>query len=50
MHTAVEALQQLRGEAEGKQVKDAQRALVHFHGGPNAAHSVVLLSTADVAA
>jgi acetyl-CoA acetyltransferase len=46
MHTALEALQQLRGEAEGKQVEGAERALVHFHGGPMAAHSVVLLSTA----
>ncbi len=48
MHTAVEAVQQLRGEAEGRQVLAAKRALVHFHGGPMAAHSVVLLSTADV--
>jgi acetyl-CoA acetyltransferase len=46
MHTAVEAVQQLRGEAEGKQVDDAKRALVHFHGGPMSAHSVVLLSVA----
>lgn len=50
MHTAVEALQQLRHEAEGKQVDDPERALVHFHGGPNAAHSVLLLSTAGAAA
>ena len=49
MHTAVEALQQLRGEAEGKQVSDPSRALVHFHGGPMAAHSVALLSTAAAA-
>jgi acetyl-CoA acetyltransferase len=44
MHMAIEALQQLRGEAPGRQVEGARRALVHFHGGPAAAHSVVLLS------
>jgi acetyl-CoA acetyltransferase len=50
MHTAIEAVQQLRGQAEGKQVDDARRALVHFHGGPMAAHSALLLSTADAVA
>lgn len=44
MHMAIEAVQQLRGDTPGRQVEDAQRALVHFHGGPNAAHSVMLLS------
>jgi acetyl-CoA acetyltransferase len=44
MHMAIEALQQLRGEAPGRQVEGARHALVHFHGGPAAAHSVVLLS------
>lgn len=44
MHMAAEAVQQLRGEAVGKQVADARRALVHFHGGPMASHSVALLS------
>jgi len=43
-HMAVEALQQIRGEAPGKQIEGAKRAMVHFHGGPAAAHSVVVLS------
>lgn len=43
MHTALEAVQQLRGEAMGKQVEGAKRALVHFHGGAMSAHSVALL-------
>jgi acetyl-CoA acetyltransferase len=43
MQMALEAVQQLRGEAPGRQIDDPHRALVHFHGGPNAAHSVVLL-------
>jgi acetyl-CoA acetyltransferase len=47
MHMAVEALQQLRGEALGKQVEGAKRALVHFHGGPAAAHSVVVVSNEE---
>lgn len=47
MHMAAEAVQQLRGEAEGKQVPNAERALVHFHGGPMASHSVALLSNED---
>lgn len=44
MHMALEAVQQLRGEAPGRQVQEAKTALAHFHGGPNAAHSVVLMS------
>jgi acetyl-CoA acetyltransferase len=47
MHMAIEALQQLRGEAPGRQVQGARRGLVHFHGGPAAAHSVVLLSNEE---
>jgi len=50
MHTAVEAIQQMRGEAEGKQLHKADRALVHFHGGPMSSHSVALLSTAGAVA
>jgi acetyl-CoA acetyltransferase len=50
MHMAIEALQQLRGEALGRQVDDAHRALVHFHGGPAAAHSVVCLSDEEAIA
>jgi hypothetical protein len=45
MHMAVEGIQQLRREAEGRQVPDAKTALVHFHGGAQSAHSVALLST-----
>jgi len=44
MHMAVEAIEQLRGEAQGKQVKGARRALCHFHGGPLANHAVMILS------
>jgi acetyl-CoA acetyltransferase len=47
MHMAVEAIQQLRGEALGKQVVGAKRGLIHFHGGPAAAHSVVLVSNEE---
>lgn len=50
MHTAVEAVEQLRGEAQGRQVEDPQRALVHFHGGPVSAHSVALLSAPQAVA
>lgn len=44
MHMALEAVQQLRGEAMGRQVAGASTALAHFHGGPNASHSVVVMS------
>ena len=44
MHMAVEGIQQLRGEAEGRQVADARTAMIHFHGGAQSAHSVALLS------
>jgi acetyl-CoA acetyltransferase len=47
MHTATEAIQQLRGEAPGKQVVGAKRALVHFHGGAMSAHSVALFSNEE---
>jgi acetyl-CoA acetyltransferase len=47
MHTATEAVQQLRGEAMGKQVEGANRALVHFHGGAMSAHSVALFSNEE---
>ena len=50
MHTAVEAIEQLRGEAEGKQVEGAKRALVHFHGGAQSAHTVALLSVPEAVA
>jgi acetyl-CoA acetyltransferase len=44
MHMAVEGIQQLRGEAEGRQVEDPHTAMIHFHGGAQSAHSVALLS------
>ena len=47
MHMAIEAIEQLRGEARGKQVKNAKRALAHFHGGPLATHSVVIFSNQE---
>jgi len=47
MHMAVEAIEQLRGQARGKQVKDPKHALAHFHGGPLAAHSAVIFSNRD---
>lgn len=47
MHMAVEAVEQLRGEAKGKQVQDPRYALVHFHGGPLAAHSAVIFSNRE---
>jgi len=39
----IEAIRQLRGEALGKQVKDARFALVQGHGGVMACHSVAIL-------
>ena len=47
LHMAVEALQQLRGEAMGKQVKSARHAMAHFHGGPLASHCVMILSNQE---
>ena len=47
MHMAVEALQQLRGQARGKQVRNAKRAVVHFHGGPLATHAVMIFSNGE---
>jgi len=47
LHMAVEALQQLRGEAMGKQVKNARHAMAHFHGGPLASHCVMIFSNQE---
>ncbi len=44
MHMAVEAIEQLRGRARGRQVDDPKFALAHFHGGPLAAHCAVIFS------
>ena len=40
-----ECIEQIRGVAKGKQVPNASRALVHGHGGPLAAHSVVIVGS-----
>jgi acetyl-CoA acetyltransferase len=40
-----EAIEQIRGVAKGKQVPNARRALIHGHGGPLAAHSVVIVGS-----
>jgi acetyl-CoA acetyltransferase len=42
MDQMIEALQQLDGTALGETVPGAKRALVHSHGGCNAAHSAVI--------
>jgi len=47
MHMAVEAIQQLRGQAQGKQVTQARRGLAHFHGGPLAGHCVMIFSNQE---
>jgi acetyl-CoA acetyltransferase len=47
MHMAAEAMQQLRGEALGKQVHNATHALAHFHGGPLATHCVMIFSNQE---
>ena len=44
LYLAVECIEQLRGQARGRQVNDAKFALVHGHGGPNACHSVMILA------
>ncbi len=38
-----ECIEQIRGVAQGRQVPNAHRALVHGHGGPLACHSVVII-------
>lgn len=44
LYNLVEAIEQIQGRAQGKQVKGANRALVHGHGGVLASHSVILVS------
>lgn len=39
-----EAVDQLRGTAEGRQVQNVATALVHGHGGPLSNHSVIILA------
>lgn len=47
MHTAVEAIEQIQGRAQGRQVPGAVRSLAHFHGGAQSAHSVVVFSNEE---
>jgi acetyl-CoA acetyltransferase len=42
----VEAVRQLRGEAEGRQVKEAELAYVHGDGGILSAHAALVLGRA----
>jgi acetyl-CoA acetyltransferase len=39
-----ETIDQLWGRAEGRQVADAEIGMVHGHGGPLAAHSVIIVA------
>jgi acetyl-CoA acetyltransferase len=48
LYLAIECIEQLRGRARGRQVKDPRFALVHGHGGPNACHSVVILGNQPI--
>ena len=41
----IEAVRQLRGEAEGRQVKDAEVALVHGNGGVISIHCTIILGS-----
>jgi acetyl-CoA acetyltransferase len=44
LYLALECIEQLRGEARGRQVADARLALVHGHGGVMASHAVAILA------
>lgn len=44
MYNVLEAVQQLRGKAKGRQIKDCQRALVYGNGGILSASAVAILS------
>jgi acetyl-CoA acetyltransferase len=44
MYNILEAVQQLKGEARGRQIKDCRRALVYGNGGVMSASAVAILS------
>lgn len=50
MYSLVEAVQQLRGQAVGRQVQGARRALVYGNGGIFSASAVVILERVAAAA
>lgn len=45
LYLLLEAVEQLRKEARGRQVNDAETALVHAHGGVMSSNAVVILTT-----
>jgi hypothetical protein len=45
MHSLIEAVTQLRGEAAGRQVAGARRALVYGNGGVFSASAVAILES-----
>jgi hypothetical protein len=45
MHSLIEAVAQLRGEAAGRQVAGARRALVYGNGGVFSASAVAILES-----
>lgn len=45
LYLLLEAIEQLRHEARGRQVRDAKVALVHGHGGVMSSNAVVILAT-----
>jgi hypothetical protein len=45
MHSLIEAVAQLRGEAAGRQVPGAKRALVYGNGGVFSASAVAILES-----
>lgn len=44
LYNLQEVVDQIHGRAEGRQVPNVERGIVHGHGGPMACHSVVIVS------